>query len=721
MPFTSSQSMGMIGGASLRMSPSRSARHRSSLAADFMKQMRMRSEAQRRYQRNQVTLTQTMRTRMRQDENRRRRQTAAFQEKISRVRGRIYADNKTNRRTNKIARPSSASSRIRVPKSPYEVSTRGQKTRANINARTGLNSRKIYVPVNNTTSRQQRRRPASAGEHRSQRQPQWQLVGSRVGQRAIFSSKIMRLQEQDEREARRRQRPKSADPRGRRRIQQPQSFGSHTAKHVNAPTIVPARMSPRSRSIANKSKKMKRPQSARPSRRRRDGDMSMAAGAAASTTRKMIQHEVGRPTRSICEQVASPKQKTPTFVIPTAGMDIHDNDADNGTKFYDMDFFEKDKSQNDKASVVDGSKKSGSKTDSGRNEEKYSSPREQRSDVHKITLSPKPPARKARSPQRKQRISIVSSPERQLQNTKEVAAKMQSGFSQFEFSVLTSTMGKVASSRSWHVNALQLLEFGKKDMGLNISLSQCQALLANCPMESWLKVFDHTAWITINGKGDARSARISDHEVVTNGAGFFLDYNSFRERFWEPINKKLRSQLSRLKKADFVITPAEAGTSDPEAAWEPKSLVSGHEGGKRSRRDQVDLCDEQLKQCRRLRSLYISIRRGLKRRHKSCSVAFSSFKLATDPVVSCETLKKAARLCAHQVLSSCQLHIAEHEFIGSIAWLGQEWAKACRYSGVLKQELHGATRFIESRAFFQWLCLGRYSDSIRVPIHGYDN
>ena len=738
MPVSSSQSMGMIGGASLRMSPSRSERHRSSLAADFMKQLRMRSEAQQRYQRNQVTLTRTMRTRMQQEEERRRRQTAAFQEKISRVRGRIYYDrggigSSTRRgkggssgRSNN-ARPSSASSRMRTSIQPG----------------TDLKSRKVYVPANNTTG-PHRRRPASAGQHRRQNQPQWQLVGERIGQQAILSSKMMRMQQQDEREAKRRKRPKSADPRGRRRIRQQESFGSRAAIHVNAPTIVAARMSPRSVRIAKRNRKTQRLQSARPTRGGRDGHKNTAAAeaVASSTTRKMIQHEVGRHVRSTDQaQAASSKPKPPMLVIPTAGtvLDEHkvrDEDAEGGTIFYDMDFtFGSGGGPRSGGTAAEStiSRAGGSSKTDGK---------DGRSDVRKITLSPKPPPRRATqstttatttslhhndagrasSRKQKQRNSIHSSLERQLQYTKEIAAKMHSGFSQFEFSVLSSSMGKVGSSRSWHVNALQLLEFGKNCMGLKISLSDCQALLANCPIESWLRVFDHTAWITINEKGDARSARISDHEVSMNGGGFFLDYNSFRERFWEPINKKLRAQLSQLKKAESSIS-AEGGTnSDPDPAWEPRSLVLDYEGGKRSRRSQVEMCEEQLKQCRRLRSLYISIRRGLKRRHTSCSVAFSSFKLATDPIVSCEALKKAARLCAPQVLSSCQLHIAEHEFIQAIAWLGQEWITACQYSGVLKRTsssnaaVAAAAGRIESRAFFQWLCLGRYSDAIGIPI-----
>ena len=737
MPVTSSQSMGMIGGASLRMSPSRSERHRSSLAADFMKQLRMRSDAQQRYQRNQVTLTRAMRTRMQQEEERRRRQTAAFQEKISRVRGRMYYNrgsgsssthrsNSGSRGKSNNERPSSASSRMRIQPG------------------TDLKSRKVYVPANNTTV-PQRRRPASAGLHRHQNQPQWQLVGARIGQQAILSSKMMRMQQQDEREAKRRQRPKSADPRGRRRIRQQESFGSRAAIHVNAPTIVTARMSPRSVRIAKRNRKTRRLQSARPTRGGGDRHKNTAAAeaVASSTTRKMIQHEVGRPVRSTDQaEVASSKPKPRMLVIPTAGMvldehKVRNEDAEGGTNFYDMDFtFGSGSSPRGGGSATESTISRGggsSKTDG----------RDRRSDVRKITLSPKPPPhhatqsttptatttslhhndpRRARSRQQKERKSIHSSLKRQLQCTKEIAAKMHSGFSQFEFSVLSSTMGKVGSSRSWHVNALQLLEFGKNSMGLKISLSDCQALLANCPIESWLRVFDHTAWITINEKGDARSARISDHEATMNGGGFFLDYNSFRERFWEPINKKLRAQLSQLKKAESSISAEGATNSDPDPAWEPRSLVSGYEGGKRDRRSQVELCEEQLKQCRRLRSLYISIRRGLKRRHTSCSVAFSSFKLATDPIVSCEALKKAARLCAPQVLSSCQLHIAEHEFVQAIAWLGQEWIKTCQYSGVLMSGSSSSNAAaatagrVESRAFFQWLCLGRYSDAIGIPI-----
>ena len=143
-------------------------------------------------------------------------------------------------------------------------------------------------------------------------------------------------------------------------------------------------------------------------------------------------------------------------------------------------------------------------------------------------------------------------------------------------------------------------------------------------------------------------------------------------------------------------------------------LTDVHKGGKQNLRSLVDMCEEQLKQCRRLRSLYISIRRGLKRRHRSCTVAFSSFKLSTDPIVSCEMVKKAARLCAPQVLASCQLHIAEHDFIQAMAWLAQQGIKLCLYSGEATSSFSSFN--IDSKAFFQWLCLGRYADSICMPI-----
>ena len=159
---------------------------------------------------------------------------------------------------------------------------------------------------------------------------------------------------------------------------------------------------------------------------------------------------------------------------------------------------------------------------------------------------------------------------------------------------------------------------------------------------------------------------------------------------------------------------SESKEDDPEPAWEPMSLISSHNGGRTGESNQVSICQEHLKQCRQLRRLFISIRRALKRRHKSCAVAFSSFKLATDPIVTREVLEKATRKCASQVLATCQLHIPEHDFISAMLWLAYHWIEKNAYSVQSFKDKNDGR--LETRCFFQWLCLGQYSDAVNMPI-----
>ena len=677
----------MIGGASLRMSPGRSKRHESSIASEFMKQMRIKSEAQQRFKRSQMGMTRSMQTRLRQDMERKHRQTAAYQERICRVRGRVYNGTAKLLRSSTVKRPRSA------------VTNKRWRLHGNSRLTSGQGARKVYVPSNCKDQKVVRRRPASAGRSRSDSCPQWQLHGFKIGQQAILQTKMRNIQQETEKESRKRARPKSADPRGRR---------SEKGMNSNAPTIVPAYISPRSARIKGRPNRLtrKRPQSAGLGRATQEYDR---------TSRRMIQHVVEKGTPApITSHIYNVQKSIPSkLVIPTAGFEVEDNRGDKKNfegLTYDEDFNPK---------VLHSSRK-----DSDNAKDAKHIAADDRSEIKKAILSPRPPPQKMKPvaspfnktpPRISQQVSLSSLLKGRRQHTKETASRLHAQFAQQEFSALMSNVEKVAPGRSWHINALQLLTFAKRHFRFDVTLSQCQALLTDCPIESWIHVFDHTTWVSINNEGDARSSHVCSHEATNGGDGFYLDYNRFRERFWEPINKKLKVQFSRLKAAKFDLqVEIKNDRSEPEPAWEPMSLLNTHDGERRENSNLVAMCEQQLKQCRQLRRLYISIRRCLKRRHKSCAVAFSSFKLATDPIVTLEVLEKAIRKCAPQVLASGELHIPEHDFISAMLWLAQHWIEKNAYSFYsFKGKITGK---LETRSFFQWMCLGQYSDTITMPV-----
>ena len=217
--ITSSMSMSMVGGTSLRMSPSRSRRHTKNLNTDFKRQMAIKAQAQARYERQQLLLTRSMQTKLKQKEDRQYRQQLRSNAKLTQQR---------QPRRQRPASASNASARRR----------RGVRTKSG----TATNPRMVYQrlpsyvhdvrqnqrPEWGTSPRMSPKRPSSAQAKtristKRQQHVNWQIIGARVSNPATKERQIRR--------------PKSAHPGGRR---DPQPY------HVYAPTIISARMSPRS-------------------------------------------------------------------------------------------------------------------------------------------------------------------------------------------------------------------------------------------------------------------------------------------------------------------------------------------------------------------------------------------------------------------------------------------------------------------------------------------
>ena len=129
-----------------------------------------------------------------------------------------------------------------------------------------------------------------------------------------------------------------------------------------------------------------------------------------------------------------------------------------------------------------------------------------------------------------------------------------------------------------------------------------------------------------------------------------------------------------------------------------------------------------------MKRLYTSIRKGIKRRHLSCAVAFSNFSLSMGPTLSIEQLSRVAKLSASQVLTSPAIYMKSMEFIQSLCSLAEKFIASIAYDArtrVMRIDrwqqqnkngakfsghttISGSVDLLRSRIFLQWLCLNRF-------------
>ena len=136
--------------------------------------------------------------------------------------------------------------------------------------------------------------------------------------------------------------------------------------------------------------------------------------------------------------------------------------------------------------------------------------------------------------------------------------------------------------------------------------------------------------------GEIKSVAVVEWETTVGCGAFHLEYADFRDRFWVPIHKTIKTVIDKLAKEqktkkskknqnNQIDDKSNGGdlediASDSSSTWLPKVEHYDGEHYINDHMNTKDICLEHIKVARRMKRLYISIRRGIKRRHLSCAV-----------------------------------------------------------------------------------------------------
>ena len=740
--------MSMVGGTSLRMSPNRSQRHSSSLASDFKRQMIIKAKAQQRYAREQLLLTRSMQTKMKQNADQKQRHQLRENQK------------RTNQQARFMRRPASAGSRAVRTRSGTLKSPRVvyRKTPIYVNQQRDCQQSPQDRPMNRST----RRRPFSANSKRrttqvssQQNNPNWQIIGARVEKNGIQQLR----------------RPTSA-PKGRS-----EETGN---TYVYAPTIIRARMSPRTL-------RTRRPQSAgtrsnqhhqqpQPQQQQggqqRDPDWRDRSDPRYPSKSKKRRPSTSRGRRSkYSTSTASSKMSRPTrpssagarqhgeissiaHRIPTV-QHGEDNSAINSIIFdeFDMEAVEA-------MEAMERRKQQGSGEETIKMESPPapSPPRRLNYKGQTIETATK---RSLKAPSWTLKRRSVPSREDSLALATKNHTKMKQTFATVQFSALSAACQQVGGVCKWHLTAVEFLQFCKHDIGIeSMTLEEAQVLCCNRPLgrgDGFENIFNAKACVSVFGVptknkssksgaasdpvvGDIKSSSVSQWEIEKGPNAFGLEYADFRDRFWNPVPKPIRDAIDALGKEQATSKKGKEKEEKRKDSRIPPTWIPKveHYDKKlqhfRSEHLQDDaIREEHVKFARRMKRLYTSIRKGIKRRHLSCAVAFSNFSLSMGPTLSIEQLSRVAKLSASQVLTSPAIHMKSMEFIQSLCSLAEKFiasiaydararvmridrwqqnknggggGKGAKFSG--HTTISGSVDLLRSRIFLQWLCLNRF-------------
>jgi len=350
-------------------------------------------------------------------------------------------------------------------------------------------------------------------------------------------------------------------------------------------------------------------------------------------------------------------------------------------------------------------------------------------------------------------------------------------FDSVQYSVLTSICQQVGGTRKWHVTAIEFLSYCQTKLNISsMTLEEAQMLCCNEEfggVNGYENIFNARSYVTVigsstakkgrkNGKDTIKSSAVANAEISKGPNAFSLEYGDFRARFWEPIDNNIKQVFKKLSKEvktprkkkgkkGGVATTAETATNLIGATtWVPKiehwdDVVDGMEKHflKNNAFDMEYICKEHIQKARRMKRLYTSIRKSLKKINLSCATAFSSFQLSMDPIVSLDHLRKAAVMSAKQVLTSPSLHMKAFEFVNGLCGLAESFMKSIAYDsrsrlrritlwkdnkgsggngGGGKKKFIGVATvsetidLLETKSFLQWVCMNRFDNVANVEL-----
>jgi len=335
---------------------------------------------------------------------------------------------------------------------------------------------------------------------------------------------------------------------------------------------------------------------------------------------------------------------------------------------------------------------------------------------------------------------------------KAIQETLKSTLGNVQYSVISKTCQSIGEQRNWHLTAIEFLLFCQNDLGISsMILEEAQMLCCNRPLGQggFEDVFNARAFVSVfsdAGKnkhsvdpivGDIKSVAVSEWEIARGPSAFYLEYSDFRERFWNPIHKTVKTAINKLAKEQKHNVSIDSSSSsskeqnqvedaarESSSTWLPKVGHYDNEHYQIDRMDTKAICMAHIKRARRMKRLFTTIRKGIKRRHLSCAVAFSSFQLSMDPILSLNQVKEASKISATKVLKSPSIHLKEHEFVKALSTLAGKFIACMTYDRrsrgrrILqwkakgKSTMSGNVDLLETRAYLQWLCLNRFDSVI---------
>ena len=141
-----------------------------------------------------------------------------------------------------------------------------------------------------------------------------------------------------------------------------------------------------------------------------------------------------------------------------------------------------------------------------------------------------------------------------------------------------------------------------------------------------------------------------------------------------------------------------------------------------------------ITKARRMKKLFLQIRKALKKLNLSCSTSFSSFQLSMDSIISIKQLTEITSKSSSSILRSFH-NIQKYHFILYIITLSKLYIRAMAYDprsrirriqkckqnklNHSRSTRESAIDFIDFKIFFQWLCMNRFETVLNVQYDKY--